>query len=316
MNLIAFVILFFSLISCTKDDDIIQDEIKNEDIHELIELTIDGKTYKSINNGLGFALLGTDYQGTSSISVKNGNFPEYFFDINYYFTETGNLISFELEETKYTNGPNIVKNFKTPTYKPLNSFLINKFEINETTKKILIEFSGVLNSVSDSQENRHVEGKIIHSVGSMQPWGRDNCYLKSNNGTFNFISSYYQVSGNGSGNQNIDYVSGDGYYVSILLNQPLSNFTNLTFDENSTINKVVFKKALPPYVIHDSDLGSVHSQQQWQAFRTSGNIVVTNVYNGSKPGGGTHIKGKINLTIKDQNDNIIDIMELEFVTNN
>lgn len=316
IKIIGVFLILISLISCSKDDDIIQEEIVNEKVNELIELKIDGKTHKSINNGLGFTLLGTNYQGSASISVKNGNITESFYGLKYVFSEGGQLISFELEETKYNAGNNILKIFKTPTYKPLNSFQISKFEINETSKKIAIEFSGVLNSTTNSQDSRIIEGKIFHSYGVMSPWGRDYCYMKSSNGTSNYSSSYFQVGGNGSGNQNIDYVSDDGRNISIQLSQPLTNFTNLSFDENSTTNKVIYRKALSPFIINDRDLGSVHSQQQWQSFRTSGNLVVTNIYIGTKPGGGIHVKGIINLTVKDQNNNIIEIIDLEFVTNN
>lgn len=315
-KIIAVFLILISLISCSKDDEIIQEEAVNDKVNELIEFKIDGKTYKSINNGTGLTLLGTNYQGSASISVKNGNIAEFFYDLKYIFTESGQLLSFELEETKYNAGNNILKIFKTPTYKPLNSFQINKFEINETSKKITIEFSGILNSTTNSQESRVIEGKIFHSFDAMSPWGRDYCYIKSNNSTSNYLSSYFQVLNNGTGNQNIDYVSGDGRNISIQLNQPLTNLMNLSFDENSTNNKVSYRKALSPYIINDSYLGSLHSQQQWQNFRTSGNLVVTNIYNGTKPGGGIHIKGIINLTVKDQNNNIIEIMELEFVTNN
>ncbi len=315
-KIISIFLILISLISCSKYDEIIQKEIVNEDVNELIEFKIDGKTYKSINNGLGLTVLGTNYQSSASISVKNGNIPEYFYDLKYVFTEGGQLLSFELEETKYNEGNNILKRFKTPTYKPLNSFQISKFEINKTAKKITIEFSGIVNSTTNSQESRVIEGKIFHSYGTMSPWGRDYCYIKSNIGTSNYLSSYHQVLNNGSGNQNIDYVSGDGRNISIQLNQPLTNFMNLSFDENSTNNKVIYRKALSPYIINDSYLGSLHSKQQWQNFRTSGNLVVTNIYNGTKPGGGIHVKGIINLTVKDQSNNIIEIMELEFVTNN
>lgn len=313
-KIISIFLILISLISCSKDDEIIQEEIVNEDVNGLIEFKIDGKTYKSINKGLGFTLLGTNYQGSASISLKNGNIAAYLYDLKYVFTEGGQLLSFELEETKYNADNNILKIFKTPTYKPLNSFQISKFEINETSKKIAIEFSGIINSTTNSQESRIIEGKIFQSYGSMSPWGRDYCYIKSNNGISNYLSSYYQVLNNGSGNQNIDYVSGDGRNISIQLNQPLTNFVNLSFDENSTNNKVIYRKAISPYIINDNYLGSLHNQQQWQNFRTSGNLVVTNIYNGTKPGGGIHVKGIVNLTVKDQNNNIIEIMELEFVT--
>lgn len=239
IKIIAVFLILISLISCSKDDEIIQEKIENKEVRELIELTIDSKTYKSINNGLGLTLLGTNYQGSASILVKNGNIAEYFYDLKYVFTEGGQLLSFELEETKYNSGNNIFKIFKTPTYRPLNSFQISKFEINQTTKKITIEFNGIVNSTTNSQESRVIEGKIFQSYGVMSPWGRDYCFMKSNGSTSNYLSSYFQVGGNGTGNQNIDYVSGDGRNISIQLSHPLTNFTNLSFDENSTNNKVI-----------------------------------------------------------------------------
>lgn len=314
--LLFYTLLLFIMISCSKDDEIIEnDNINNEVINSLVELKIDGKSYEVINNTLGFTLLGTYYQGNASFSVKNGNTPEFYYNMNYQFTEGGALMFFELEETKYTDGANILKKFKTPSYKPLNSFQIDKFEIDQEGKKIIIEFTGVLNSVNNSTENKYIEGKIIQNYGIVPPWGRDYCYLKTKSGTLDFLSSFYEVWNNGVGNQNIDFVSGNGNYISIQLNQPLLNFSNITFDENSTINKVVFKKALAPYFVNDSSLG-IGSQQQWEEYKTSGSLTVTNIYNGSKPGGGIHINGIINLTIKDLNNSVIDILELEFVVNN
>ncbi|WP_339887013.1 hypothetical protein [uncultured Flavobacterium sp.] len=317
LNLIIPFLLIFSLISCSKDEEILQNEIVNEEnIDELIEFTIDGITYKSVNNDLGFMILMTDYQGTARHTVNQGQTPTINYNFNYKFTQGGALLFFELEETIYTESQNILKKFKTPTYKPLNAFQINKFEYDETTNKVTIEFSGTLNSNTNSLESRQIEGKIIQNLGVGQPWGRDYCYLKSNGGTLDVLSSYYQVWGNGSGNQNINYVTGDGYNISIQLDQPLINYNNLTFNENSTINRVLFKKALSPYLINDADLGSVYSQQVWEEYKTSGNLIVTDVYIGNKPGGGLHIKGLINLTVLDDNNNVLDILELEFVTIN
>lgn len=313
-----FLLLSVALfVSCNPENEP-EDTPEEVVVEDLLEFSLDGVFYRTVNNAVGLTSLTTDYSGNVDYTVYIGNAAQKVYTFEYGFTSGGALQFFKLNEREYLpNGQMIVEEFKTPAYKPLHSFQIIKFIHFQNTNKVQIEFTGTLTSTTHPEVTKQITGKIITDVMVMPNYGRDYCYIKQNSGTLDLQSMYYNKWSRGGGTDfEYNYFTGNGYNVTIHLNQKLSSFQNITFDETSTINNVIFRKAVAPYQLngsmqideYDNDL------QQWQQYNTSGNIVITDVYYGSNPGTALHVKGVIYLTIKDSNNNIIDVQQLEFVT--
>jgi hypothetical protein len=280
------LLAFISLLSCESDDSINVPEVKN-----VMDITVDGVSYRGINESVG-GNENCDVLFISSwFSILNKLDGKISIDIS----KDGKLIGIVYNEFNFA--PSAVQFQQTywpPNGNPTATFEVSDFSYNPETGALQLSFAGTLFLESNNDTTRTIAGTIkIESFQTIEcgasltglNYESDNFDLFSNTGFFRKFSDQTQWH---------RYVSNNGYRVEMLLSDDLWNYDlgEIPFDEEDALDRVNLKRLTGLVVANPSST----IPEELKTFETSGIIVIENKYMDRNI---KMISGKIFMTAKD-----------------
>lgn len=145
------LILLTSFYSCTDDAD-------DPSADKLVNITIDDKVYKPLNENIG----GNENCDNLYVYVSHTDNTTIDFTINFSVSKTGELL--EVMYGEYTAPLNVSqtkKMFLTPNFNPLSSFTISDFFYDETSGNVKFAFNGTVYYERDNKIVREISGAVV-----------------------------------------------------------------------------------------------------------------------------------------------------------
>jgi hypothetical protein len=294
---LKYLILFVYLtgfISCTNDDEIIQEQI------ELINrssITLNGVEYETIND------INSGNENCDNLYVKASFYKKDDIDIRLEInlSKDGQLHSVNYGEYKLPIvGVTILKTFLTPNFYPLKTFSISNFNYNEDTGELSFSFNGTVYFEQDNNVMRTISGSIYNknfrSIDcSIVKTGLE---FKSLDFELHNFHSYRTKFANNT--QQHRYFTNNGHIFDINVQDDFWNLPmgEIVFTQNSSQNNVRIMKQLGNVIANQ---GPNIAHHQWMNYNTQGKIYIENkeIINGTKK-----ISGKIDLQMI-ENGNIV-----------
>lgn len=285
---LKYLILFVYLtgfISCTNDDEIIQEQI------ELINrssITLNGVEYETIND------INSGNENCDNLYVKASFYKKDDIDIRLEInlSKDGQLHSVNYGEYKLPIvGVTILKTFLTPNFYPLKTFSISNFNYNKNTGELSFSFNGTVYFEQDNNVMRTISGSIYNkSFRSIDcSIVKTGLEFKSLDFELHNFHSYRTKFANNT--QQHRYFTNNGHIFDINVQDDFWNLPlgEIEFSQNSSQNNVRILKQLGSVIANQ--VPSI-TQHQWLNYNTQGKIYIENkeIINGTKK-----ISGKIDL---------------------
>ncbi|WP_291724944.1 hypothetical protein [Bernardetia sp.] len=298
-SLLMLSFLFFT--SCSKEEE--KTTFKNK-----FEININGANYKSINEDIyGNENCDNIYVG-ASYANENG---ETLFHIRFQISKTGHLIEARYEEyATLSKNSNYINIFLTPNFNPLATFNISNFHYEPITEEVEFDFDGTVYYADDNSISRNISGSMQATSLKNIDCSVPNTGLEYFSSELNLFSFNNSASEYDNGLQLHRFFSNNGFRVYLSLSKDLwlQNSDEITFDENTSLDRVDFFETI-------GDLKADHfkhiNEQDWKTYKTSGKIIIEEKY---VEKGRNMVRGKLNILVKDNGKIIYNLNGIEFRT--
>lgn len=276
-------------------------------VNNLMDIAINGKTYQAINETVG----GNENCDILYINASFTDKNTIDFTINFHVAENGELLQVIYGEyTAPLNVSQIKKMFLTPNFNPTSGFTISNFSYNENTGAVKFNFNGTVLNTDDNTITRKISGSIdIKALPSVK------CSVAKTGLTYsakelNLFCVFPPRTKYSDLTQLHRFFSNNGYSIGMHLSGDLWNYPvgEIEFNEDDVLDRVEFKQLIGP--LKASYIKMIRDEE-WKAYETSGKIIIEEKYIEENE---KVIKGRLQLTIKDNGQLIYSLDDVEFRT--
>lgn len=300
IKIITTLILMFSiLVSCSSDNEV---NIENQ-----LTINVDGIDYESINE----KIYGNENCDVLFLTASYDD-KEIDFTIEFEISKEGQIRSFSYREFNPEQSSSFFQMYLLPNFNPTSAFNISDFYYNEVEGQVKFNFNGTVYYEHDNSIERDLSGEIsINSLKSVEcSVAKTGLYYNSEE--ISLYSYYNNLIEDSNGNQTHRFFSNNGFAVYLYASSNLWDYPlgEIVFNENDVTDKVEFKQFIEPI---KADQTQNFDLQQWKNFDTSGEIIIEDKYTENDQ---QVIKGKLNLLIKDNGNEVYILNNIEFITFN